>query len=79
MDRDLAALRALLGAHNYLAGPIARDFGGSGTSTGPIDRDFYVFCRYSCRYSRFCYCSSFFEIVFYLILEPLGVDFELPR
>ena len=24
-------------------------------------------------------CSSFFEVVFYLLLEPLGVDFELPR
>ena len=23
--------------------------------------------------------SSFFEVVFYLLLEPLGVDFELPR
>ena len=24
------------------------------------------------------FLSSFFDVVFYLLLEPLGVDFELP-
>ena len=34
--------RVLLGAHNPSAGPIDRDLGGSETSTGQMDRDFYV-------------------------------------
>ena len=40
MDRDFLVLGELIGVQVRSAGPIVRDFGGSGTLAGPIDSDF---------------------------------------
>ena len=66
----LGALGALWGSHGgSLGAPELLK------SLGPFDpRAFLSLLMF------FCFCSFFFfDVVFYLLPEPLGVDFELPN
>ena len=67
----LGALGALWGSHGGSLGAPELV-----KSLGPFDpRAFFLLWVYFFVF----FLSSFFDVVFYLLPEPLGVDFELPN
>ena len=78
-------LEAFLGPLGFILGALGALWGYHGGSLGPPEllkffgpfdpRAFLLLLMIF-----FCFfLSSFFDVVFYLLPEPLGVDFELPN